>query len=402
MNMGTRPYALAREEGQALVELLEREAVPFETLHARYGPLLELVRKLLGVVPNCDPYLEIWPPAFRTYNVMVPNLLNLPLMVWGLGAPRSTVGLAMYVSSRAAGCMYCSAHSCTFALRRGATVDEVASALDGEPALTEADRAAVRVARALAVTPAVIDVEDRAELRRHFSETDAEWIVLSIAMMGFLNKAMDALGVPLEEDTASEVTGPISPSGWTAGQHMKDAVQPGEPPGADSLATRFGLIRYAPQAIKLDKAWTGGVPDRWPAVGEYLRQRTGHSFPVLSHLRHRRAVRAIATMIKENLGESVIGLDNKLAAGLIYAHTIGNPSLSQELRALGARELPDSPTQTLARAISSSPAAVDRSVLESSRAIPPAGIVELVTFVSVLQMLHRLSSFYPTSAQRPR
>jgi len=134
-----------------------------------------------------------------------------------------------------------------------------------------------------------------------------------------------------------------------AGQHMKGAVQPGDPPGADSLATRVGLIRYAPRAIKLDKAWTQGVPDRWPAVGEYLRQRTGYSFPVLSRLRHRRAIRAIATMIKENLGESVIGLDDKLAAGLIYAHTVGNPSLVQELHALGARELPDSPTQTLAR-----------------------------------------------------
>ena len=381
-----------------LVELLEREAVPFETLHSRYGSLLELVRKLLGVVPNCDPYLEIWPPAFRTYNVMVPNLLNLPLMVWGFGAPRSTVGMAMYVSSRTAGCMYCSAHSCTFALRRGATVDEVAAALDGTPSLTEADRAAVRVARALAVVPADIDEGDRAELRRHFSEADAEWIVLSIAMMGFLNKAMDALGVPLEEDTASEVDGVISPSGWTPGRHMKGPVRPGDPPGADSLATRFGLIRYAPRAIKLDKAWTEGVPDSWPAVGEYLRQRTGHSFPVLSRLRHRRAIRAIATMIEENLSrsESVIGLDDKLAAGLIYAHTVGNPSLVQELRALNARELPDSPTQTLARAISSSPAAVDQGVLESSRALPPAGIVELVTFVSVLQMLHRLSSFYPT------
>ncbi len=380
-----------------LSALLQAEAVPMAVLHARYGSLLELVRRVIGVVPNCDPYLEIWPPAFRTYNVMVPNLLNLPFMVWGLGAPRSTLGLAMYVSSRAAGCMYCSAHSCTFALRRGASVDEVASALDGQESLTEADRAAVRVARTLAVVPAAIDDEDRAELRRHFSETDAEWIVLSIAMMGWLNKTMDALGVPLEEATASEVTGVIAPSGWTPSQHMKGAVQAGDPPGADSLATRLGLIRYAPRAIKLDKAWTEGVPDRWPAVGEYLRRRTGHSFPVLARLRNRRAIRAIATMIKDNLSESVIGLDEKLAAGLIYADTIGNPSLAEELRALGARELPDSPTQTLARAISPSPAAVDRSVLESSRAIPPAGIVELVSFVSVLQMLHRLSSFYPTN-----
>jgi carboxymuconolactone decarboxylase family protein len=380
-----------------LSAMLQAEAVPMAVLHARYGSLLELVRGVIGVVPNCDPYLEIWPPAFRTYNVMVPNLLNLPFMVWGLGTPRATLGLAMYVSSRAAGCMYCSAHSCTFALRRGATVDEVASALDDQESLTEADRAAVRVARALAVVPAAIDDEDRAELRRHFSETDAEWIVLSIAMMGWLNKTMDAFGVPLEEATASEVTGVIAPSGWTPGQHMKGAVQAGDPPGADSLATRFGLIRYAPRAIRLDKAWTKGVPDRWPAVGEYLRRRTGHSFPVLSRLRNRRAIRAIAAMIKDNLSESVIGLDDKLAAGLIYAHTVGNPSLAEELRALGARELPDSPTQTLARAISSSPAAVDQSVLESSRAISPAGIVELVSFVSVLQMLHRLSSFYPTT-----
>jgi alkylhydroperoxidase family enzyme len=198
-----------------LVELLEKDAVPFETLHTRYGPLLELVRRLIGVVPNCDPYLEIWPTAFRTYNVMVPNLLNLPFLVWGLGAPRSTLGLALYVSSRMAGCPYCSAHTCSFALRRGATVEQVASALDSERALTPADRAAVRVARALSVVPAAIDDEARADLRRCFSEADAEWVVLSIAMMGWLNKMMDALGVPLEEATVSEVSGVIGPSGWT-------------------------------------------------------------------------------------------------------------------------------------------------------------------------------------------
>src|SRR5690349_1265318 len=108
-----RPVLATRVRSpQLLTELLEQDAVSIETLTARYGALLELVRKLLGVVPNCDPYLEVWPPAFRTYNVMVPNLLNLPFLVWGFGAPRRSVGLAMYVSSRTAGCMYCSAHAC--------------------------------------------------------------------------------------------------------------------------------------------------------------------------------------------------------------------------------------------------------------------------------------------------
>ena len=52
---------------------------------------------------------------------------------------------------------------------------------------------------------------------------------------------------------------------------------------------------------------------------------------------------------------------------------------------LAAWPLPDSPAQILARTISPSPAVVDH---------PLAGIVELVAFVSLLQMLHRLSSFY--------
>ena len=46
---------------------------PGGALHQQYGSVLELVRTLIGVVPNCDPYLEIWPTAFRTYNVLVPN-----------------------------------------------------------------------------------------------------------------------------------------------------------------------------------------------------------------------------------------------------------------------------------------------------------------------------------------
>ena len=380
-----------------LVDLLEKEKVPFETLHTRYGVLLQLVRGLLGVIPNCDLYLEIWPPAFRSYNVMVPNLLNLPFLIWGLGARRTTVGLAMYVSSRVSGCPYCSAHTCSFALRRGASIEQVSSALDEERNLTMADRAAVRVAHGLSTVPATINDETRADLYRVFSKSDAEWVVLSIVMMGFLNKMMDALGVPLEETVASEVNGVISASGWTPRNHMKSAILAGDPPGADSLLSRLGVVRHIPEAIKLDKQWTAGVPDSWPAVGEFLRQKTGHNFPVLSRLRHRRAIRAIATMIKDNLDESIIGRDNKLAAGLIFARTVGNPALEGELRSLGATDLPDSPTQILARAISPSPATVDQNVVESSRDIPPAGIIELVAFISVLQMLHRLSSFYPTT-----
>jgi len=293
------------------------------------------------------------------------------------------------------GCAYCSAHACTFALRRGATVEQVASALAGT-GLTAPDRAAVDVARALSVVPASLDGEARRTLGRYFSPADEEWIVLSIAMMGWLNKTMDGLGIPLERPTVAEIGTVIAASGWSPGKHLpRDLPASSQPPGADSLRTRLGVIRYAPQAMTLDKRWTRGVPDRWPAIGEFLRAHTGHNFPVLARLRHRRALRAIATMIRDNFAESVVGRAEKLRAGLVYATTVQNAGLAQGLRAAGAIESDgDLPSQRLARAVSPSPAAIDSEVVAASRDLAPAAIVEIVTFIALLQLLHRLECYY--------
>src|SRR5580693_3779051 len=166
-----------------LVMLLKADAVPLETLHARYGGLLELVRALIGVVPNCDRYLEIWPPAFRTYNVMVPNFLNLPFMVWGMGAPKEVLGLVLYASSRTAACAYCSAHTCSFALRRGTAADKIADAVEAELSHHSlSERAAIAMARAVSRVPADVTSQQRQDLQAHFSAGDAEWMVLGAAM----------------------------------------------------------------------------------------------------------------------------------------------------------------------------------------------------------------------------
>ncbi len=139
------PAPLASSD--VLATLLQDDVVPMSTLHNRYGPLLELVRVLIGVVPNCDTYLEIWPPAFRTYNILVPNFLNLPFSIFGMGgAPKDIVGLGMYVSSRSAECPYCSAHTCSFALRRGASPEKVAQALVGGDQFSAKELATIAVA----------------------------------------------------------------------------------------------------------------------------------------------------------------------------------------------------------------------------------------------------------------
>ena len=84
---------------------MRRGTRSFDELGETYKPDLAIVRELIGAVPNCDNHLEIWPPGFRTYNLVVPNFLNLPGSLLGQGAPKDLVGLAMYASSRAASCM---------------------------------------------------------------------------------------------------------------------------------------------------------------------------------------------------------------------------------------------------------------------------------------------------------
>jgi len=98
---------------------LKLKAPAFSSLHKKYNPVLQLVDVLIGVIPNCDPIMEIWPTSFRTYNLFVPNLLNLPASLFGSKSVKALMGLAMYQSSAAAGCNYCTAHCCSFAIRRG-------------------------------------------------------------------------------------------------------------------------------------------------------------------------------------------------------------------------------------------------------------------------------------------
>ncbi|MEZ4313984.1 MAG: carboxymuconolactone decarboxylase family protein [Polyangiaceae bacterium] len=409
-----------------------------ETLHQQYGALLELVRKLIGVVPNCDQYMEIWPPSFRTYNVLVPNFLNLPFALWGVSTSPDLIGLAMYVASRNAGCAYCSAHSTAFALRRGADPDKIARALDGEQAgYTPGELAAMNVAKALARVPVEIKDSHRAELQRHFSPAHVEWIVLGISMMGFLNKFMDAMGIELEGEVVGEVSALLGPSGWKAGKHQASTdpppARPTPVPGStrahggaslprpDSFLSKLSLIPLIPSALSHDRQWTSGVPRAWPAVGKYLQEHTGTDFKVLSRLKHERAIRAIAVVLRDNLdaGSSVVGLSIKSQVGIVFSTVVENKPLADDIQRIAEknRVRPDrlaslaqfargnaqpptlgDPQLTaallLARAASRSPPVIDESILDECRSsgLAAAVVKEIITWISVLQMITVLSN----------
>ena len=131
-------------------------------------------------------------------------------------------------------------------------------------------------------------------------------------------------------------------------------------------------------------------------------------------------------MLRENLDQAttVVGLDVKVLAGVVFTEIVADSALAADVRALApkngvteaqldearrfAKAGDASPAGllgrypkmraalVLARAASPSPAEIDASVVGACRAggLSAPAIIELVTWISVLQMLHRLSSYF--------
>ncbi|MEM9132782.1 MAG: hypothetical protein AAF962_18000 [Actinomycetota bacterium] len=410
---------------RTLAQSLTAATVDFDQLENDYEPMLRLVRELIGVVPNCDPYLEIWPIGFRTYNLLVPNLLNLPASLVGQGAPKELLGLAMYSSSRAAGCMYCSAHTCSFALRRGLAPE----VLVGEN-LNDTERAVVALGEGLGRVPASLNSRVLTEVERHLSPEDVEWLVLGIGLMGFLNKFMDAMGIELEPEAIADVQDLITQTGWSTGKHQWDDAQVVESnglPPQDSIRTYLRVFRQGPRAARIESKWTKGVSGRAGAALMMLEEEIGYTFPVLASLHHRKPVKAIATVLRDNLdpARSAVGLTAKCFAGIVFARTVGNTMLLAELVQLAQSTAPDVDTEllieidqfaaspsdganmpygltsaeaatiVLAKAASTSPSNVNEITISTvNQGLNAPQVIEIVVWLSVLQMMHRLYTYY--------
>src|SRR4051812_8521260 len=318
---------------------LQSASVDFETLHKHYNPVLSLVKELIGIIPNCDPILEIWPPGFRSYNLLVPNLFNLPNLLFGNKSFKASVGLAMYTASKTAACAYCTAHACSFALRRGASSDAI------KGVRTPKEQAVVTLAEGLSRIPADLTIDDIRVVKQYFTDSQVEWLVLSVSMMGFLNKFMNTMGIELEQDAINDTAAVLAQTGWNPGKHVNGEyrITKATTPKQDNLLTYLRVIRQAPGAISLEKKWTRGVPDNYSEAANYLKAHTGYSFPFLKPITQGRVVRTIASVLHDNLNKELttVVLKIKMLTGYIFAKVVRNDALTNEVKDMAAQLAPE-------------------------------------------------------------
>ncbi len=126
-----------------------------------------------------------------------------------------------HVASKAAGCLYCQAHTLLGAHNFGISDDKLADVWNyaSSPLYTPRERIALDFALAAAAQPNAVTDELFAQLRSHWSEGEIVELLGVVAMFGFLNRWNDSMATPLEAVPDAIAAKAAGTRGWNAGKH---------------------------------------------------------------------------------------------------------------------------------------------------------------------------------------
>lgn len=126
-----------------------------------------------------------------------------------------------YISSNAAGCRYCQAHTIRAAERYGADSEKLENIWEFKthPAFIESERAALEFALASSTIPNSVDDAVAEKLRTYWNEGEIVEIMGVVALFGFLNRWNDSMGTEMETGAIESGEKFLKQKGWTVGKH---------------------------------------------------------------------------------------------------------------------------------------------------------------------------------------
>lgn len=171
----------------------------------------------LGLVPNSVLTMQRVPAIAKA-------VLGLNKAVF---APDGTVDLGLkrligHMSSFAAGCQYCKAHTAVSATRHGIDDQKMAAIYEyrTSPLFNDAERIALDFALAAGSVPNGVTDEMYEDLAAHWTEEQIVEILGVICMFGVFNRWNDSMATTLEDDPAEVATSLLADKGWDIGKHQ--------------------------------------------------------------------------------------------------------------------------------------------------------------------------------------
>ena len=170
----------------------------------------------LGFTPNSVLTMQRKPRLVRAFAELNAAVMD-PAGEVDLGFRR----LVGHVASKAAGCLYCQAHTLLGGHNFGVSDAKLADIWNyaSSPLYSGRECVALDFALAAAAQPNAVTDEQFAELRHHWSDGEIVELLGVVAMFGFLNRWNDTMATPLEAVPLAVAVKAAGDKGWSAGKH---------------------------------------------------------------------------------------------------------------------------------------------------------------------------------------
>lgn len=181
-------------------------------------PYFDFFLGTLGFTPNSVLTMQRKPKLVQAFAQLNGAVMD-PQGEVDLGFRR----LIGHVASKAAGCIYCQAHTLLGAHNFGVSEEKLADVWNYATSAHYSERERVALDFALAAASQPNDVTDAlfARLRAHWSEGEIVEILGVVAMFGFLNRWNDSMATPLEARPVEVATQAVGAHGWGPGKHQR-------------------------------------------------------------------------------------------------------------------------------------------------------------------------------------
>ena len=178
--------------------------------------LAEFFNETLGFCPNSVLTMQHSPAISKAFIN-----LNIAVMENHGRVTSSLKRMIGWVSSNAAGCRYCQAHTIRAAERYGAEQQQLDNIWEYKThaAFSDAERAALDFSLAASVIPNAVDENIKKELYKFWNEGEIVEMLGVISLFGYLNRWNDSMGTELEPEPLEFGAQHLAEHGWTPGKH---------------------------------------------------------------------------------------------------------------------------------------------------------------------------------------
>lgn len=179
--------------------------------------LIEFYNETLGFCPNSVRTMHHRPRIAYAFIEMNKAVMENKGRV--TSALKRLIG---YISSNAAGCRYCQAHTIRAAERYGAEKEQLENIWDYKThsAFSDAERAALDLALTASVIPNAVDNTIAENARKYWDEGEIVEMMGVIALFGYLNRWNDSLGTEMEDGAIESGEKFLKKEGWSVGKHQ--------------------------------------------------------------------------------------------------------------------------------------------------------------------------------------